>query len=293
MGSEKLYPEERPVRRSRWTGSGWTRTLSRRPSSAASCARRGMSPSPSVRSTPPSTPALTLTAVPGSLVFRGTTRPVHLDDVRAWWEYVPGAGGGDRAGRERPSTAATATPSSTSRIEDGEAYAAWAGKELPTEAEWEFAARGGLEGATFAWGDELAPGGRRWRTRGRASSRGRTSGRRLEGTSPVGTFPPNGYGLYDMTGNIWEWTTDWYRLDPTAASARLLHAAQSRVRAPSRATTAPAGDQDPAQGDQRRLASLRAELLPALPPCGAPGRADRHVDVAHRLPLHRAGARCG
>ena len=94
---------------------------------------------------------------------------------------------------------------------DAEAYAQWAGKELPTEAEWEFAARGGLDGAEFAWGDELAPGGRHLANTWQGAFPNenlKTDG--YERTSPVGAFPPNGYGLYDMIGNVWEWTTDWY-----------------------------------------------------------------------------------
>ena len=94
---------------------------------------------------------------------------------------------------------------------DVQAYAAWAGKELPTEAEWEFAARGGLDGAEFAWGEELNPEVGGWPTPGRASSRSRTPSRTATRDRAGGLFPANGYGLHDMIGNVWEWTCDWYQ----------------------------------------------------------------------------------
>ena len=149
--------------------------------------------------------------MPGSLVFRKTRGPVDLGDVRSWWRYVPGAfwrapegPGSTAAGRQRH-------PVTHVAYEDAATYAAWAGKELPTEPEWERAARGGLEGAVFAWGDEIAPAGRLMANTWQGEfpwQNLRADG--YEGTSPVGNFPPNGYGLYDMTGNVWEWTADFY-----------------------------------------------------------------------------------
>jgi len=157
---------------------------------------------------PDADPAL---LVPGSLVFRRTRGPVDLRDWRNWWAWVPGAcwrhpegPGSTLHGRDRHPVVQVAHA-------DAAAYAAWAGKALPSEAEWEYAARGGLEGAVFTWGDEFAP-----KRRMMANTwQGEFPWQNLlldryEGTSPVGTFPPNGYGLHDMAGNVWEWTTDYF-----------------------------------------------------------------------------------
>jgi formylglycine-generating enzyme required for sulfatase activity len=172
--------------------------------------------------------------VPGSLVFHMTNGPVSLDDYRNWWSYVPGAqwrrpqgpGSNTRGRRDHPVVHIA--------WEDAEAYAHWAGKELPTEAEWEFAARGGLEGATFAWGNEHFPDGKAMAN----SWQGEFPWQNLEldgfaGTSPVGSFPPNGYGLYDMTGNVWEWTSDWYSpTHPEAVEDACCAPSNPRVTSP-------------------------------------------------------------
>jgi sulfatase modifying factor 1 len=156
--------------------------------------------------------------VPGSLVFRASDRPVDLRNWANWWDYVPGA---DWAHPEGPASAIAGRhrhPVVHLAPEDAEAYAAWAGKSLPTEAEWERAARGGLEGAVFAWGDEFAPGGRMMANTWQGEfpwQNLRTDG--YERTSPVGSFDPNPYGLYDMTGNVWEWTADFFALHEAEA----------------------------------------------------------------------------
>ncbi len=210
MGSERFYPEERPVRSVEVDGF-W---MDERPVTAAefadfvdetgyvTVAERPLDPSlyPGVD------PAL---LVPGSLVFHATEGPVDLREPANWWAYEPGVAWREALAEDHPVTHVA--------YEDAEAYADWAGKSLPTEAEWERAARGGLEGAVFAWGDEEMPGGRAMAN----TWQGRFPWENLltdgyAGTSPVGSFPANGYGLYDMTGNVWEWTADFFALQMTA-----------------------------------------------------------------------------
>jgi formylglycine-generating enzyme len=212
MGSADFYPEERPVLPVSVDGfwidevpvtvadyrrfvadTGYV-TVAERPPDAADY--------------PDADPAL---LVPGSLVFRRTSGPVDLRDFRNWWEYLPGADWRHPGGPRTSCRGRDEHPVTHVAYADAQAYAAWAGKDLPTEAEWEYAARGGLDGAVYAWGDEFAPRGQMmantWQGRFPWENL-RTDG--YEGTSPVGSFPANGYGLYDMTGNVWEWTCDHF-----------------------------------------------------------------------------------
>jgi len=149
--------------------------------------------------------------VAGSLVFRKPPGPVPLDDVRRWWHWVPGADWRHPNGPGSTLDGLDRHPVTHVAYDDAAAYAAWAGKSLPTEAEWEFAARGGLDGAVFAWGDDPTPKGRSMANTWQGQfpwENLRLDG--YEGTSPVKSFPPNRYGLYDMTGNVWEWTDDFF-----------------------------------------------------------------------------------
>jgi formylglycine-generating enzyme required for sulfatase activity len=160
--------------------------------------------------------------VPGAMVFVGTDRPVPLNDYSQWWAYVPGADWRHPQGPNSSIEGKDDHPVVQVSYEDVLAYAKWAGKRLPTEAEWEFAARGGLEQATYAWGDDFAPQmANVWEGKKERFPVVSPKAGGAEGTVRAGTFPPNGYGLYDMTGNAWQWVTDWYEADFFAGQAKL------------------------------------------------------------------------
>ena len=152
--------------------------------------------------------------IAGSVVFTPPAGPVPLDNHFRWWSYVAGANwrhpdGPDSTIRDRMNH-----PVVHVAYEDVLAFAAWAGKRLPTEAEWEYAARGGLDKKAYTWGDEFEPNGKTMANafQGHFPDHN-TSQDGFDSTAPVGSFAPNGYGLYDMAGNVWEWTSDWYRHD--------------------------------------------------------------------------------
>ena len=230
MGATGFYPEESPVRPAT-VGDFWidaapvTNAEFRRfvaDTGHVTVAERPVT----AEEYPDADPAL---LVPGSLVFHRCRGPVPLSDIRQWWAYVPGATwrepegpGSDLAGRDDHPVVHVA-------YDDAEAYARWAGKELPSEAEWEYAARGGLDGAPYAWGDELTPGGRRLANIWYGEFPWRRDGGGYERTSPVGAFPPNGYGLYDMVGNVWEWTADRFEMASTGCCGPATRSAAMRV----------------------------------------------------------------
>ncbi len=152
--------------------------------------------------------------VPGGLVFTPPKHPVALDDDSQWWAYVRGADWRHPQGPNSSIVGRQRYPVVQIAYEDAVAYARWAGKRLPTEAEWEFAARGGLTGKLYAWGDSFMPAGKLMANTFHGHFPDRSSAPDgYVGTSPVALYPPNGYGLYDMSGNVWQWVSDWY--DPT------------------------------------------------------------------------------
>ncbi len=220
MGSDKFYPEERPVhevtvdgfRMDKYevTNEQYEKFVNE--TGYITIAERPLDP----KEYPTVDPA---DLVPGALIFQKSNGPVNLSDYHNWWRWVPGTSWKHPKGPDTSIKGREKYPVVHIAYEDAEEYAKWIGKELPSEAEWEFAARGGLDGKNFIWGDVdvqyMEPQANTWQ--------GEFPYQNLlideyEGTSPVGSFAPNGYGLYDMAGNVWEWTSDWYvaHLDESA-----------------------------------------------------------------------------
>ncbi|KQZ83130.1 sulfatase-modifying factor 1 [Microbacterium sp. Root166] len=209
MGSSEFYSDETPVHdravapflidRYEVTNEQYTRFVEE--TGYVTVAERELDPA----DFPGADPAA---LVPGAMVFTPTAGPVDLREWRNWWRWEPGAYWRQPFGPDSSIDERMRHPVVQIAFEDATAYAEWAGKRLPTEAEHEYAARGGIEGARFAWGDEPYPDGRplanSWLGRFPYENKG------VGDAAPVGSYPPNGYGLYDMTGNVWEWTSDFY-----------------------------------------------------------------------------------
>lgn len=152
--------------------------------------------------------------VAGSVVFAPPDHPVSLDNYFQWWTYIPGANWRHPEGPKSSIVGRKNYPVVQISYEDAQAYAKWAGKRLPTEAEWEFGARGGLSGKPYVWGDEFRPKGKWMANTHEGQFPNKDTGADgYVGIAPVARFSPNGYGLYDMAGNVWQWTNDWYRPD--------------------------------------------------------------------------------
>jgi formylglycine-generating enzyme required for sulfatase activity len=212
MGSNKHYPEEAPVHRVAVDGFWIDETPVTNAQFREFVEKTGYVTFAEIPPKAEDYPgALAHMLKAGSLVFNPPQKPVGLRDWSRWWEFRFGANWRRPYGRGSWLKGLENHPVVHVAYKDAEAYAKWAGKELPTEAEWEFAARGGLDGAEFAWGNELTPDGKYMAN----TWQGEFPNENLkhdgyERTSPVRAFPANGYGLYDMIGNAWEWTTDWY-----------------------------------------------------------------------------------
>jgi len=221
MGSERFYPEEAPVRQVRVDPFWIDETPVTNAQFADFVAATGHVTFAEIAPDPQLYPGMNLElAQPGSLVFEMMDGPVNLAGID-WWDFRIGADWRRPLGPDSSIEGIEDHPVVHIAHADAEAYAAWAGKALPTEAEWEFAARGGLDHVDYAWGVELAPGGAMMANywQGLFPFANQLTDGFLR-TSPVRAYPANGYGLYDMIGNVWEWTADWFAQPKIERKAR-------------------------------------------------------------------------
>lgn len=251
MGSADHYPEEGPVR-TVTVGGFWmdetavtNREYARFVEETGYITVAERAPDPAMY--PGADPAM---LVPGSLTFRQPPRRVNLDDPLQWWRWTPGASWRHPGGPGSGIDGREDHPVVHVCFADAEAYANWAGKRLPTEEQWERAGRGGIEGAEFAWGDLLAPDGReqtnRWIGEFPWKYRPRPGGSRRPGTVPVRSYPSNQFGLYEITGNAWEWTSSWFSDRHPEPGSSCCSVAASRAAGPS-------ASPDPISGIPRKV----------------------------------------
>ena len=242
MGSDRHYPEEGPARLARVDGFRIDRTPVTNRQFKNFVNATGYVSFAEIAPDPKDYPgALEHMLKAGSLVFSPPKGPVDLSDWSQWWRFGLGANWRRPYGPTTSLRGLYEHPVVHIAYRDAEAYAAWAGKDLPTEAEWEFAARGGLDAAEFAWGKEFTPAGRymanTWQGNFPSQNLAADGYRR---TSPVGAYPANGYGLSDMIGNVWEWTSDWFSPRREAAASQSCCASENRRGAPEEASHDPA-----------------------------------------------------
>lgn len=288
-GSDSFYAEERPRRRvsvdAFWIDQGPVTNRAFAAFVHATGYRTLAEVPPDPADYPGMDPAL---AQPGSLVFRRTAMPVPLSDPSRWWAFVLGADWRHPTGSDSSIDDLADHPVVHVAYEDAAAYAAWAGKALPTEAEWELAARGGLEDAEYAWGDELTPDGQimanYWQGLFPYANTRADGGYR---TTVVGSFPANGYGLSDMIGNVWEWTRDWY------ADARALSSKRPCCAIPNPRGGTRHGSFDPTQPEVRigRRVLKGGSHLCAANYCQRYRPAARHAQMIDSSTSH-IGFRC-
>ncbi len=244
MGSDKHYPEEAPAHRVQVDGF-WMDAFTVTNADFERFVKETRYVTVAERPADPDDypGALPEMLAPASTVFQKPAGLVDMGNHYNWWTYVRGANWRHPRGAGTSVRKIMDHPVVHVAWEDVEAYAKWAGKELPTEAEWEFAARGGLDGREFVWGDELTPGGKYMANTWQGEFPYRnTQDDGYEFTSPVGSFAPNGYGLYDMAGNVWQWTSDWYQ-------------EHGRIDGPCCTATNPRGAAREASIDQRNPAA--------------------------------------